>query len=71
MIFPMTVRSLVLTIISAALLGVLAEYFFRKMGVVNSGGLLGGVVGILVAMALNRKKGDSQPQDSRNSKKKR
>lgn len=67
----MTVRSLVLIIISAALLGVVAEYFFRRIGIVNSGGLLGGVIGILVAIALNRKPDESKADTSKKSKKKR
>ena len=67
----MTVRSLVLIILSASVLGVVAEYFFRKMGIVNLGGLSGGIVGILVAIALNRKSDESKADTSKKSKKKR
>ncbi|MFM7176975.1 MAG: hypothetical protein ACKO0X_06100 [Bacteroidota bacterium] len=67
----MTVRSLVLILVAAGLLGVIAEYFFRTMGVVNLGGLTGGLVGIIVAMILNRKKESTKPDTSSKSKKKR
>lgn len=67
----MTVRSLVLIIVAAALLGVIAEYFFRRMGIVNLGGLSGGLAGIIVAMIINRKKDEKKPEVPGKTKKRR
>lgn len=67
----MTVRSLVLIIVAAGLLGVIAEYFFRRMGVVNLGGLLGGLAGIIAAMIINLKKDEKKPEAPGKTKKRR
>jgi len=67
----MTVRSLVLIIVAAGLLGVIAEYFFRRMGVVNLGGLLGGLAGIIAAMIINRKKDEKKAEAPGKTKKRR
>jgi membrane associated rhomboid family serine protease len=67
----MTVRSLVLIIVAAGLLGVIAEYFFRRMGVVNLGGLSGGLAGIIAAMIINRKKDEKKTEAPGKTKKRR
>ena len=51
----MTVKNLVLSLFVAVVVGLVAEYFIRKMGVANVGGTVGGIAGIVTAMLLNRK----------------
>ena len=52
----MTVKQLVLIILMAIVVGITAEYLLRLSGVANLGGTVGGAVGIIAAMILNKKK---------------
>lgn len=67
----MTVKHLVLILLMAIVVGVLAEYLLRLNGVANLGGTVGGAVGIIVAMMINKKKENKSEVASKKGKKNR
>ncbi len=67
----MTVKQLVLIILLAIVVGVLAEYLLRLSGIANLGGTVGGAVGIIVAMVMNKKKENKSEVNSKKEKKNR
>lgn len=67
----MTVKHLVLILLMAIVVGVLAEYLLRLIGVANLGGTVGGAVGIIVAMMINKKKENKSEVASKKGKKNR
>lgn len=69
--FGMTVKQLVLIVLLAIVLGVLSEYLLRLNGVANLGGTVGGAVGIILAMLLNKKKTHNNEPPSQKGKKNR
>ncbi|MGR6088813.1 MAG: hypothetical protein ACU4F9_11600 [Arcticibacter sp.] len=64
----MTVKQLVLIILMAIVVGITAEYLLRLIGVANLGGTVGGAVGIIAAMILNKKKEKKNEVSSKKSK---
>jgi len=67
----MTVKKLVFILLLAIVVGVIAEYFLRLSGVANLGGTVGGAVGIILAMALNKKKEFKKEEPLKKGKKNR
>ncbi|MFZ9942802.1 MAG: hypothetical protein ACO3O0_04265 [Bacteroidia bacterium] len=52
----MQVKHFLLAILIAVVVGLLAEYIMRGFGLVNLGGTIGGLAGIVSAMVMNKRK---------------